>query len=320
MITLARIGFGIIVGSAVVGLSWASAKWQDGGRGYGVPLSRQESAERFQKLMAPCTDLQRRAAQAEARGDFAGAERLLLESNRVAPKFLGGHASDFQLVELHEKMGKYKEALAGYKWELSHGENQTQILTRIGDLDLIYGSKEDARKEYMRAAEAPCHYTDKTFAPVAAGEPVGNTASLTQLRAAAYYNAGTYYRSCGQADRAEKYLALALSLEPNDALMRFGYSFMTHDPQAEMWLAEKEATGVLKEALHRWRVRDGSTNGSTHIWMNGGHPIQTVTPYVPKGVTKTNPNGNIFTPHVVDPIMQGRAGWMWEGSSRALRL
>jgi tetratricopeptide (TPR) repeat protein len=264
--------------------------------------------------MAPTTDKQERAARAEAVGDLAGAEQLWIESNRLTP-----HISDYQLVELHEKMGKYKEALAGYKWELTHGENQTQILTRVGDLDLIYGSKEDARKEYMRAAEAPSEYSDKTLAPVAAGEPVGKTASLTQLRAAAYYNVGTRYRGGGPDGVARKYLELALSLEPNDGLMRFGYSFIAPDPTAEKWLAEKEATGVLKVALHRWRVEDNEIMGASNTSFIHGKAITTETPYTPKGVTKTNPNGNIFTPHVVDPVMQGRAGWIWEGNTEVNR-
>jgi tetratricopeptide (TPR) repeat protein len=316
MVTFARIGFGILLGSAVGGLSWASAKCQERGQvhGGGESAPTQAQAERFQKLVAQCTDLQERAARAEAAGDLTGSEHWWLEANRLIP-----HLVEYPLAKLHEKMGKYKEALPEYKYMIGHGEAQFQILARCGDLDMIYGSKEDAREEYMRAAEAPSDYSDKTFAPVAAGEPVGKTASLTQLRAAAYYDAGKYFSSAGPYDVGRKYLELALSLEPDDALMRFGYSCVAPDPQAEKWLAEKEATGVLKEALHRMRVEHAETLGTSYTAIIHGKAFTTVTEYLPKGVTKTNPNGNIFTPHVVDPVMQGRAGWIWEGAAEANR-
>jgi tetratricopeptide (TPR) repeat protein len=318
MVKLTRVGFGIIFASAVGGLSLAYAQGQERHQLHmGLPPGY---AEHFGKLRFPIDNLEERAASEEAGGDLAGAEHLLLERNRLDP-----HTEDYHLEMLQEKMGKYKEALPEYRWRVDSPNNrggESNILARCADLDMIYGSKEDARKEYMMAANAPTRGgEDKMFAPVAAGEPVDETASLTQLRAAAYYNAGSFYvADAGRKDLAQKYFELALSLEPNDALMRFGYASVSPDPRAEMWLAEKEATGALKEALHRWRVRIGGTYGSSSTAIINGNAVTTETPYIPKGVTETNPNGNIFTPHVVDPVLQGRAGWIWEGCLGEIRL
>lgn len=255
--------------------------------------------------MAPAYALQRQARQAEAAGDLALAEQLYNRCSGISASF-----ATFPLAQLHDKMGKYKLAIAGYKKLFSFAgspEDDACLLTRCADLDMLYGSKVDARTEYLAAAKRPSMYEDKTLAPVAAGEDLSKTAPIEVIRACAYYNAGTFWRFQG-GPKGAKYLELALSLEPKSALMRFGYSFaVPGNAQAQDWLAEQEATGPLKAALHKWRAQGNELGASTKLFFVNGVAHQTVTPYAPKGP--------IFTPHIPDPIKTGNPRWSEGGSA-----
>jgi tetratricopeptide (TPR) repeat protein len=250
--------------------------------------------------------LQAQAHKAELGGDFKLAESLYLKCNALQPGFM-----TFPLATLHDKMGKYNEAITEYKQLFSligSFRDDASLLVRCADLDMLYGSKSDARKEYLAAARRPSTYPDKTFAPVEAREDLTSGAPLDTLRACAYYNAGTYWR--GQGDpKGRKYLELALSIEPKSALMRFGYAMLGgNDSMAELWLAEQEATGPLKTAIRKFRrgPLDRDIYSRNVLTLKNGVMTQHLTVY--------KPDGPIPTPHIPDPIKLGNPRWADGGS------
>ncbi len=256
----------------------------------------------FDAKMASVMDFKKQARVAEAAGELPSAEKFYRKGNDAALKVFPGFLT-FPLAKLHDRMGKYKDALTEYKQVFStHGlfSDEAWALARCADLDMLYGSKTDARKEYLAAAMQPSGYREITFSPSGSGEDLSPSAPLHTIRACAYYNAALYW---GPQDppKSVRYRELAISLEPNSALMRFGYSFIAKDPQAQYWLAEKEASGALKAALHRWRSEGNELLGSGALWFVKGVAHTATTRYAPKGP--------VFTPHITDPILLKNPRW-----------